>query len=124
VDAHPPVRISSAGRQDGLPDARPLPVRTDQEVELTGRAVGEVGDHSLLVLLELVHAQAEDVVHVLLRRIVEDAHQVTAHDLVLGRRSLSALARGVGHDRRPRLAAGIHECDAGFVHEAVPDDVE
>ncbi|MET8053975.1 Tn3 family transposase [Streptosporangium sp. NPDC005286] len=60
VDADPPVRVE-AFREDRPPDVRPLSVRADQEVEFAGRPVGEVRDDLAHVLLEAVHAQAEDV---------------------------------------------------------------
>ncbi len=71
----------------------------------------------LFVLLEAVHAHAEEVLGVVLRRVVQDAYQVTAHDLVLGREGLPALAGGVGHNRRPGPAARVDEGDSRFIHQ-------
>lgn len=83
-----------------------------------------MGDDLVLVLVEAVHARAVDVLHVVSGRLVKDAHQVAAHDLVLGRQALPAPAGGVGHEGRPRPAAGVEEGDTRLVDEPAADGVE
>ncbi len=77
-----------------------------------------------VVLLEAVHAHAEDVLGVVLRRVVQDAYQVAAHDLVLGGEGLAAPAGGVGHDRRLGLAARVDEGHTRLVDQLAADGVE
>lgn len=123
MDAAPPVRVEVCG-EDRPTGVRSLPVRADQEVELAGGAVGEVRDDLLPVLFEAVHAHAEDVLGVVLSGVVQDAYQVTAHDLVLGREALPAAAGGVGHDRRLGPAARVDEGDTRLVHQLAADGVQ
>ena len=82
VQAKPAIRIWGVRWEDGFPDARALTIGADEKVVCACCVVGEVGKHLLVVLLEALDCDPEPVLHFVHRGVVEDAHQVPAHDFV------------------------------------------
>jgi hypothetical protein len=123
VQAGPPVHVRSLG-QDVAADPGSLAVCADEQVEHLVRAVGEVRDDLVLRLVEPLDGQPEAVLDVLLRGVVEDAHEVAAHDLVLRAERLLPLTGGVRHDRPEPSSRSVHERDTGLGDEVRPDLVQ
>ena len=116
VDPGAPVRVLTLWEQ-GAADAGALPVGTDQQIELSRRAVAEVRGHRALVLIETVDTDTETEVDGRTVRVVENLHEVAPHDLVLRRQRLPAPARRVRHDGGSRCALRIDERHARLVDE-------
>ena len=85
VYPHPRIRLRSIGRQHRPADARALTICSDEKAELFGRAAGKMRDDPILRLFVAIDALAKAVLDVAFHSIEEDAHEISAHDLALGR---------------------------------------